>query len=258
MHKLADSYLQETNKRIHLVCLNIWGGYLEKPLLNFVDSHQEVDIFCFQEVYKNFTNQKTGNTHINPDIFARLEEKLPNHIGFFRPALLDSYGIAIFLRKDINLLEEGYINIYANPTYIEEGTNHPRNMQWLKCRSKNKAFLLMNMHGLWNGMGKNDSKDRLIQSKKIKQYMKSVKMPKILCGDFNLGLHTKSIVILEEEMNNLVRHYNVVSTRSSLYEKEEKHSDYIFTSPEITVIDFKAWNDIVSDHAPLSLIFSIA
>lgn len=258
MHKLADSYLQETSEKIHLVCLNIWGGYLEESLLNFVGSHQEVDIFCFQEVYKNFTNQTTGSANINPDIFGRLEEKLPNHIGFFRPVLLDSYGIAVFLRKDIDLLEEGYINIYANPTYIEDGTNHPRDMQWLKCRRKDKSFLLMNVHGLWNGMGKNDSKDRLTQSRKIKQYMESVTMAKILCGDFNLGPNTKSIALLEEGMNNLVRYYSVGSTRSSLYEKEEKHSDYIFTSPEVTVIDFKAWNDIVSDHAPLSLIFSIS
>ncbi len=42
-------------------------------------------------------------------------------------------------------------------------------------------------------------------------------LPTILCGDFNLMPDTKSIEILETGMQNLVKNYNVTSTRSSFY-----------------------------------------
>ena len=36
-----------------LITLNIWGGHVLEPLLNFMVSHHDVDIFCLQEVYQN-------------------------------------------------------------------------------------------------------------------------------------------------------------------------------------------------------------
>jgi len=34
-----------------LITLNIWGGHMFNPLLEFIQAHQDIDIFCLQEVY---------------------------------------------------------------------------------------------------------------------------------------------------------------------------------------------------------------
>jgi endonuclease/exonuclease/phosphatase family metal-dependent hydrolase len=130
-------------------------------------------------------------------------------------------------------------------------------LQWLKCEINNKTFALMNVHGLWNGLGKTDSDDRLIQSEKIRHLVDTISTPKILCGDFNLRPDTQSFSILKHGMKDLIGQYGITSTRTQLYEKEEKYADYILTSPEIDVIDFKVWDDVVSDHNPLSLEFTL-
>lgn len=87
--------------------------------------------------------------------------------------------------------------------------------------------------------------------------MDTINLPKILCGDFNLRPDTESIQILEKGMNNLILLHRINSTRTNLYTKEEKFSDYIFISYDIKTLSFEIYNEIVSDHAPLSLIFSI-
>jgi endonuclease/exonuclease/phosphatase family metal-dependent hydrolase len=52
---------------------------------------------------------------------------------------------------------------------------------------------------------------------------------------------------------NLIKKYNITSTRTSIYTKPDKYADYVLVSPNIEVIDFKVLPDEVSDHAPLYL-----
>ena len=105
-------------------------------------------------------------------------------------------------------------------------------------------------------MGKKDSPERIAQSKRIKAFMDTINIPKIVCGDFNLRPDTTSMQIVDEGMTNLVKVHKVTSTRTSLYSKEEKFADYILVSPEISVHKFSVLSDVVSDHAPLLLDFS--
>ena len=243
---------------MQLISLNIWGGHVRDPLLKFVEFHQDVDIFCFQEVYSNASmKMSTDDNVVSFDIFERFQELLPNHRGFFCPVLWDVYGIAAFVKKGIDVMEKGHINIYENSNYPGRGPTHPRALQWLKCKVSEKIFTIMNVHGLWNGQGKTDSEDRIIQSNRIRDFMNTVDTPKILCGDFNLKPDTESTAIVAKGMNNLIQEYGITSTRTSLYDKDEKYADYVFTSPEVSTSNFEVWDDLVSDHAPLSLTFSI-
>ena len=72
---------------------------------------------------------------------------------------------------------------------------------------------------------------------------------------FNLKPDTESIQIIENGMNNLITQYDITSTRSNWYTKEERFADYIFTSPEIIIKTFEVLPDVVSDHLPLFLEF---
>lgn len=162
----------------------------------------------------------------------------------------------MFVRKGIDVLEEGDILIYDNPDYVGSGGDHSRNLQWMKCRIDGKIYSILNVHGLWTGTGKSDTPERITQSERIRNVMDAIETPKILCGDFNLRPDTQSIKILGKGMKNLINEHNITSTRTSLYKKEEKHADYIFVSPEIVVNRFEVLEDEVSDHSPLLLDFS--
>ena len=114
----------------------------------------------------------------------------------------------------------------------------------------------MNFHGLWNGGGKGDSEDRLLQSGRIIEFMKTLSDPYLICGDFNLLPDTESLKKLEDfGLRNLIKEYGIVSTRTSFYKKENKFADYALINEGVEVKDFKVLPDEVSDHSPLYLDF---
>jgi|SRR6185437_14092532 len=240
-----------------LITLNIWGGHVREPLLKFIANNVDVDVFCLQEVYHNAPDRvSTDGREVGLKIFGDLHSLLPNHTAFFRPVVQNVYGIGMFVKNDIEVIGEGDIEIYNNPEFTGLGPKHPRNLQWLKCKVGNKTYSIVNVHGLWNGMGKTDTEDRLAQSQKIRDFMDKLDIPKILCGDFNLTPDTQSLKIIEDGMTNQIIQNNIKSTRSvQYYPKAERFADYIFTSKDIVVHDFKVMEDEVSDHLPLFLDF---
>jgi len=241
-----------------LITLNIWGGHVRNPLLEFIEANKETDIFCFQEVYKEAKHKISDDDKlVSLNIFSELQTLLPNHNGFFRPVVGDAYGIGTFVKKEIDVLEEGEVTIHENPHYHGKGPTHSRNLQWVKCYINGQDQFIVNVHGLWNGQGKTDSPERVAQSQRIRAFMDAIPSPKIVCGDFNLRPDTDSMKIIEQGMKNLIKAYNITCTRTSLYEKSEKFADYIFTSPEIAVDAFEVMTDEVSDHSPLFLEFQL-
>ena len=240
-----------------LITLNIWGGHIEAPLLSFFKAHQDIDIFCLQEVYHNAPDKistEDRTHHLN--IFSEIQTCLPNHQGYFRPAVAGIYGIAIFVSKKLKIVGEGEISIHDNADYPGRGPTHSRNLQWVKFRAQDQDYTVLNVHGLWNGKGKTDTPERIAQSTRIHNFMQTVTGPKILCGDFNLRPETESVQILEEGMENLIKTHGIQSTRTSLYTKDERFADYVFVSPEVKVSHFEVMPDEVSDHSPLLLEFN--
>jgi endonuclease/exonuclease/phosphatase family metal-dependent hydrolase len=75
-----------------------------------------------------------------------------------------------------------------------------------------------------------------------------------MCGDFNLRPDTQSMSIIEQAgVKNLIKEYNISSTRTSLYTKSEKYADYIFISDNLKESEFKVLPDEASDHSALML-----
>jgi endonuclease/exonuclease/phosphatase family metal-dependent hydrolase len=224
--------------------------------MEFFRNYRDIDIFCLQEIYKNATKDKVGEEWQNDalNLFSDIQNILTNHTGYFRPAVEDCYGLAIFIKNEIRVNEEGDITIYDVGKY-RGGGNHSRNLQFVKVLHNNKELLVANVHGLWNGNGKTDAPERLHQSQVIKQFLDGTDGKKILCGDLNLLPDTESLKILEEGMTNLVKEHDVTSTRSSLYIKPDKFADYILVSRDMKVKNFKVLEDEVSDHLPLLIEF---
>ncbi|OGG60795.1 hypothetical protein A2765_01635 [Candidatus Kaiserbacteria bacterium RIFCSPHIGHO2_01_FULL_56_24] len=243
---------------MQLISLNTWGGAVNKPLLEFLGNRQEVDFFLFQEMHHNATEKTNWENRGNPNLFEDIKKALPTHAGYFAPAQDDEYGLAGFMRKEINLLENGDIFVHRHKDAMKnmEGENLGRNLQYFKIGGK-RPLTLLNFHGLWTGKGKRDTEDRLNQSKRIVEFTKSIIGDYILAGDFNLMPDTESIQILEEMgVRNLIKDYSITNTRTSYYQKtSDKFADYMFVTPNIHVKDFKILQEEVSDHAAMYLEF---
>jgi endonuclease/exonuclease/phosphatase family metal-dependent hydrolase len=237
-----------------IVTLNTWGGRVLEPLLQFLKSHNEVDVFCLQEITNNFPLERIQDQSNPPhlDILTVLKKALPDHISYFRPNVEDVYGNVIFVRQGLEVVGEGEIFVHRNEQFDDGRTgHHSRNLQWVEVKVGNKIISVLNIHGLWNGQGKTDTPERLAQSAKILEFLGTIQTPVVLCGDFNLLPETESLKMLEGKLVNLVKEYKVTSTRTSYYSKPDKFADYILISPELAVKDFKVLPDEVSDHSPL-------
>src|SRR5688572_9758719 len=101
-----------------LITLNIWGGHVRNPLLNFIKSNRDIDIFCFQEVYHNAPEKISNEDRaVSLNIFSELQQLLSDHIGYFRPTVSNIYGLSAFIKNKISVLDEGNVIIHDNPNY---------------------------------------------------------------------------------------------------------------------------------------------
>ena len=170
-----------------LITLNIWGGQCKELLVEFIAAHSDIDFFCLQEVYHRAPHKTSMDD--NPvclNILDELSAVLPGHQFFFRPTVNNACGLAMLIKKDIDILHEGEVTIHENPDYPGVGPTHSRNLQWVQCKDQGNEYCILNIHCLWNGVGKGDSAERIEQSHRAKDFLNSVQVPKILSGDFNL------------------------------------------------------------------------
>lgn len=253
-----------------LITLNIWGGLLFKPLMQFIKTQaSSTDIFCFQEVFDTSSKRKISHgARVN--ILQEIKTVLKNFECFYLPAEsgLDyhgpvnfdiSWGIAIFIKKSVRVIDQGFIQVYKGKQ-ISNGNHHsamPRNLQYVIIQKRLNKLLVSNLHGYWAPeSNKIDTPERLEQSQIIRQFLDQFNGPKILGGDFNLLPGTKSMEFLDQGMINLISLHNITSTRSYHYTKPQKYADYILISPDIKVESFQVLEDVVSNHLPLRLEFN--
>lgn len=251
-----------------LISLNTWGGRAGKDkLLAFFAAYKDVDIFCLQEIwsapYEHLEGSSAGGLsidHSNIMVYGlqEISALLNTHNAYFKPHHLDNYGLLMLVKKDLDVISEGDVFVYKEKGHIPEGDVgfHARNVQFTTIATKNGNRSILNFHGLWSGDGKGDSEDRLLQSDRIIQFMKTLSNPYVMCGDFNLLPNTQSIKKLENfGLRNLIKENNIISTRTSFYTKEPKFADYTLVSDGVKINDFKILPDEVSDHSPMYVDF---
>jgi len=243
-------------------------------LLKFIESlNNDVDIFCFQEVFKSTV--RTFSSGSKMDIYSDLEKILKDYQIFYAPTFANYdlktkidfdalFGEATFVKNSIETVSEG--TVFTHKEFDEkkmlfhddfgEYWDLPRNFHYVIVKNRGKEFLIANIHGFWEPGTKKDTKQSLEQSDKILKFLSNFNCPKILCGDLNLSPRTESIKKLEKNMINLITKYEVKNTRSKFYTRNEKFADYILVSPEVKVKNFEVMDEHVSDHLPLFLDFA--
>ena len=155
---------------------------------------------------------------------------------------------------------EFYYNEYR---YEYDATNF-RKEDW--CRSIQNAILkvngkelqVINVHGIWNegkvGDDRTISQSEFILSKIRKD------IPSIVVGDFNLLPETESIHLLDRELTNLIKKYDIKSTRPHFDDGLDRGNlvcDYIFVNDLVKVNHLEVIESNVSDHLPILLDFEI-
>lgn len=256
-----------------LISLNVWGGKLYQPLINFIKQHsKDTDVFCFQEVFHTTSgiNEQLG---FRINLYEEISKILNTHQGYFAPTL-DNYivggfqpnfinfnlssGLAIFINQNIKVASHKDVFVFGhrNSFNLKDLNGLPRNIQFINIILENKKFSIFNMHGIWVKGTKDDTSSRISQSKQIVELLDKEDCEKILCGDFNLNPDTQSVKILETKMINLIKKYNIPTTRNKFFPGEEKFADYTFVSNGINVKNFQVPNIELSDHLPMILEFS--
>lgn len=256
-----------------LISLNAWGGKVFEPLMQFIqENSQDTDIFCFQEIFDTKDNQ-TESAGFRLNLYQEISKILPNHQGYsaptlekyiagsFQPNFIDfdlSWGLAIFIKKDLTVINHGDFFVFGKRYSFDpkDLNSIPRNVQYINFEKNGKLFTICNVHGIWIKGTKDDRPTRIEQSEKINDFINQQRGEKIVCGDFNLNPDTQSIKILEENLKNLIKEFNIKTTRNKYFPGEEQFADYTFVSPGISVKEFDVPELEVSDHLPMILEFS--
>ena len=237
---------------MRVLSLNIWQGKLLEPLITFIQREApQTDVFCFQEMVSSLRPAD--------DIFSTIAKVLPEFQGFFE-SIQDGgngleEGLALFIRKTYPVDKEGDFFVYRtrNAMIGDDWRTLGRNFQFIQFPKDGKEYTLVNFHGLADGKGREDSDERVAQSSKLKDFLMTVSGTKIVCGDFNLTLNTRSLSIIDEGMRNLIRDYGITSTRNQHFPYPDQYCDYILTDNDVTVKEFVVLQDEVSDHLALRL-----
>lgn len=262
---------------MRLISLNLWGGKVHSPLIDFIKKHSDqTDIFTFQEVLKYEKNVKTHDYHAN--LLGELSEILDNFSFYFSPRSIShdpdgkvnipvEFGQATFIKNKIKIHENNEFFVYKtfnlmNKYFSESDPDFPSLVLYSILKINNKKFMVINYHGLWEPAPKHDTEHRLRASQIIIDHIQHVSLPTIIAGDFNLRIETKSLQMFEDfGMRNLVKETDAPTTRSHFYEerwrKIDKFADYIIVTKNIDVKKFEVLNDEISDHLPLLLDFEI-
>lgn len=256
---------------MRLISLNIWGGRRFNDLAKFLEKEKErTNVFCFQEVlYYKLGEPTRDSVELKlmlqpdvspqiPDLYPRLQSLLPDFNGFLsEPYTPGMERLATFVKTDMNAKVET-IQIHKPVKAEFRGKEFSTSciMQHTQLEIDKDTYDISNTHGIWQGASKEDTPERLEQSRSMVNVLSGFSKRKVLCGDFNLLPNTESIKTIENYMKNLIRENGITNTRSTYYKYPDRFADYIFVSPTLKIDRFSVLQDEISDHLPLLLDFT--
>lgn len=245
-------------------------------LFDFLQEHaKDTDVFCFQEVFNTLENLE-GKTDVagRMGLYKELQSLLPDYQPYFSlsstghdlvkhvPYNVEE-GVATFIKKGLEVVNTASELVFKSPSSIVDPMKEDpsRSLQTIEVIANNCPLYIFNYHGIAYPGTKIDTAERLKQSAKILEAMAKLSGPKILCGDFNLMPDTESIRMLGVNAKDLIKDYAIENTRNEIswknYNNKQYFADFMFTSSEIKVSDFKVPYILVSDHLPMLVEFEL-
>lgn len=239
-----------------MISLNAWCGIKYDNLINFLQKYSEdVDVFCFQEIRNGkYLNEENESSEV-ADLLSNMINVLPDFNPYFSE-MVPGVGLASFVRKNISVESVEVTEILRADEIKMKMSNgnsyYPRIMQSIHL--KEQSLIIHNFHGI-PGNAKKDSPEREVQINRLLNVFDKDDKSHIIVGDFNLDINTEAISKLEERLKNLIKEYNIKTTRNSNYNqlKELPFADYAFVSESLPIKNFTVLPEEVSDHMALFL-----
>lgn len=244
--------------------LNILKGQFLPEVTKFVKKNR-FDVLQFQEVNGGRKSWQGRDTF----------KKFQNTLGYQgRLAIANhikgdphSYaGVATFVKNGLKLGRTKIIGLKRFGTVIPGKTrvqDYPRCALSQELILGDKHIYLVNAHLAW-GPKSDDKKYKAAQAARLLEYLKNLKAPFILSGDFNLDPSTRIVRNFGKLARNLSTFYKIKTTLNPRLHYA-KHLfppglvvDYIFVSKPIRVKAFRVLEKLdLSDHLGLAAEFEI-
>lgn len=247
------------DQKLRIFSLNTEYGKYSHTFLPYLESiASNFDIFCFQEVPRDAKDIRCFEDWYDSHFYEKLERVLIDFTPYYAEYVRESFGIVTFVRKTLKqkLWFEKYLFWFSETPFLDKWRWN-NSTKVLSVRVEGAT--IMNIHGAWQPKSKkNDTEERILQSKILRKLRKWKESSTILIGDFNLNPETKSVKMLEKKYSNLIRQFDIQTTRTSAYDDASlPFADYAFVGTNFSVDSFRVnLEPVFSDHGFMELIIS--
>ncbi|MBI2033179.1 MAG: hypothetical protein HYT10_01810 [Candidatus Levybacteria bacterium] len=258
---------------IKLLQLNIYKGNFLKELISFVQQ-ENFDILHLQEVYSgNVIFDDVDKSLVGINCFKRLTNtlgykgELTNIVELATPdGKYFSMGNATLFKPSLPLHKDAIVWLRPFQKYttldkprVEE---YPRNALILRLTNQH-PLLFINTHLAWSKTS-DDTPEKLQQAEILFSYIKSLKTPFVLTGDFNVSLSSEIIKHLNQLARNLTLEYEITNTLNpSIHKAKDVFPkglvvDFAYASASVLITDFRLIDTpTLSDHFGYSLTLEV-
>lgn len=239
---------------ISLLHLNTFFGTYLSQIISCVKNNN-FDLLHFQEVAFGDLCPENKNCF---EEFKKLGFEGEYAISTKSEDQKKGFGNATLFKNSLKLIDSHvvWLKPYMNVPHFEKSyaPYQPRNALVLQLEKEGKQFYSVNTHLAWGPTPK-DEDYKLHQSNILISYLKTLKKPFILSGDFNVVKDTQVVKHFDELGVNLAK--NITNTLNPRIHPA-KHLfppglavDYIYVSNGVAVKSFEVLVEDVSDHLGL-------
>lgn len=237
--------------------LNIWQGRLIMNVNRFLEKSMP-DILCLQEM----CSSPTGRSYMF-DNLQDIQKKMDYPHVYFSP-ICDwgfagqqiEFGNCILSRYPLQPVKTVFTwGEYRHNIDFSKNEERINNFQHAIVTKDGVSTHIINHHGFWFDGDKVGNAETDRQMGMIADYIKTLDGSVIFTGDLNLEPTSPSLARLNTEMENLCITHKVETTRNFTSFRPDQVCDYIFVRG-VKVKAFRAYDDVVSDHNLLELVFN--
>jgi len=249
---------------LSLLQLNTNSDNYWNQLTSYLTSH-DFDILHLQELTGNHTISGNINSHRNT--YAELQKTLQqkyNGVLSITQRYLSSHdaflGNGTFYKKHFILKDKKEIVLSKFdrfPSDETDYTNVGRILLHLIFEIEGKEISFLNTHFAW-GKDPIEKPHQTKQGEILIDYLKTVRHPFVLSGDFNLTSNQPLIKKISSLTHSLTIENKVVTTLNPKNHRAKElfppgiAVDYIFTSKDIAIKNFAVVDEDLSDHFGLT------